>query len=106
MFDYYDYDFDQQGLAAQDRPVFVNAPQPQRPKLIIRPQKKSKVFTLYFSGTSPGDFSTKVTRLPVDHNGQPILSRNKELYLEWNLLTLLTNIYETKLWAVDNVLKN
>ena len=38
---------------------------------------KSKMFTLYFSGTAPGDFSTKVTRLPVDHNGQPILSRNK-----------------------------
>lgn len=68
-FDYYD-DFDQQGLAAQDRPVFVNAPSPKS-------RRKTKIFTLYFSGTAPGDFSTKVTRLAVDHAGQPILSRNK-----------------------------
>ena len=68
-FDYYD-DFDQQVLAAQNRPVFVQSPKRQ-------PQRKSKTFTLYFSGTAPGDFSTKVTRLPVDHNGQPILSRHR-----------------------------
>ena len=66
-FDYYD-DFDQQGLAANERPVFVNAPN-------LKSRRKTKVFTLYFSGTAPGDFSTKVTRLAVDHQGQPILTR-------------------------------
>lgn len=64
--DDYDYsDFDQQWLAAQNRPVFLSPP------------KKSKVFTLYFSGTKPGQFTTKLTQLPVDSNGQPILARNK-----------------------------
>ena len=63
-FDY--YDFDQQFLAAQNEPVFLPSP-----------ARKSKVFTLYFSGTLPGEFTTKLTRLPVDDSGQPILSRNK-----------------------------
>ena len=66
-YDYYE-DFDQQFLAAQNKPVFVQSP----PK----PQN-SKVFTLYFSGSRPGEFTTKLTRLPVDDNGQPILARNK-----------------------------
>ena len=64
-YDYYE-DFDQQFLAAQNKPVYVQSP----------PQK-SKVFTLYFSGSRPGEFTTKLTRLAVDDNGQPILSRNK-----------------------------
>ena len=74
--DYFDLDFDQQVLAAQNRPVFVQSPK-QRIRKPRPSRPKSKMFTLYFSGTAPGDFSTKVTRLPVDHNGQPILSRNK-----------------------------
>lgn len=64
-FDYYE-DFDQQGLSAQQRPVYLPPA-----------QQKSKVFTLYFSGTAPGHFETKLTRLPVDETGQPILTRNK-----------------------------
>ena len=64
-YDYYE-DFDQQFLAAQNKPVYVQSP-----------QQSSKVFTLYFSGTKPGEFTTKMTRLAVDDNGQPILSRNK-----------------------------
>jgi hypothetical protein len=40
-------------------------------------KQQSKVFTLYFSGTVPGQFTTKLTRLPVDAAGQPVLSRNK-----------------------------
>ena len=65
-YDYYE-DYDQQFLAAQNKPVYVQSP----------PQQNSKVFTLYFSGTKPGEFTTKMTRLAVDDNGQPILSRNK-----------------------------
>ena len=35
------------------------------------------MFTLYFSGTAPGHFTTKLTKLPVDGRGEPILSRGK-----------------------------
>lgn len=66
-FDYYE-DFDQQGLSAQQSPVYLKSPPSQQ---------KSKVFTLYFSGTAPGHFETKLTRLAVDDSGQPILTRNK-----------------------------
>ena len=67
-FDYYDnIDFDQQLLAAQNAPpVFVPPP-------LVKAQK-SKVFTLYFSGTKPGQFTTKLTTLPVNANGQPVLN--------------------------------
>ena len=36
-----------------------------------------KLFTLYYTGRSPGQFSTRLTRLPVDSDGQPILRRQK-----------------------------
>ncbi len=36
-----------------------------------------KLFTLYYSGRAPGEFSTRLTRLPVDSDGQPILRRQK-----------------------------
>lgn len=69
-FDYYDTtDFDQQLLAAQNAPVFVPPP-------LVKAQK-SKVFTLYFSGTKPGQFTTKLTTLPVNANGQPVLGENR-----------------------------
>jgi len=69
-FDYYDTaDFDQQLLAAQNAPVFVPPP-------LVKAQK-SKVFTLYFSGTKPGQFTTKLTTLPVNANGQPVLDVNR-----------------------------
>ena len=80
-YDYYE-DFDQQFLAAQNKPVYVQSP----------PQK-SKVFTLYFSGTKPGSFTTKLTRLAVDDNGQPILSRNKR-----------SNISPSKVLPIENTL--
>ena len=83
--DYFDLDFDQQVLAAQNRPVFVQSPK-QRIRKPRPSRPKSKMFTLYFSGTAPGDFSTKVTRLPVDHNGQPILSRNKRSETEDSII--------------------
>ena len=57
--DYVD-EFDQQVLGAQQRPVYVPKP------------TKSKVFTLYFSGKNPGDFSTRLTTLPVDDHGKPL----------------------------------
>ena len=87
--DYFDLDFDQQVLAAQNRPVFVQSPNKVRRVKQQRPPTrvpKSKMFTLYFSGTAPGDFSTKVTRLPVDRNGQPILSRNKRSETEDSII--------------------
>lgn len=65
-YDYYD-DFDQQWLAAQNRPVYVESP-----------VQKSKVFTLYFSGTKPGEFTTKMTTLAVDANGQPVLNNRSK----------------------------
>ena len=69
-FDYYDTtDFDQQLLAAQNAPVFVPPP-------LVKAQK-SKVFTLYFSGTKPGQFTTKLTTLPVNAEGQPVLGENR-----------------------------
>ena len=83
--DYFDLDFDQQVLAAQNRPVFVQSPK-QRIRKPRPSRPKSKMFTLYFSGTAPGDFSTKVTRLPVDRNGQPILSRNKRSETEDSII--------------------
>jgi len=68
-FDYYDTtDFDQQLLAAENAPVFVPPP-------LVKAQK-SKVFTLYFSGTKPGQFTTKLTTLPVNADGQPVLAEN------------------------------
>jgi len=69
-FDYYydTTDFDQQLLAAQNAPIFVPPP-------LVKAQK-SKVFTLYFSGTKPGQFTTKLTTLPVNANGQPVLAEN------------------------------
>lgn len=73
-FEYYDTydttDFDQQLLAAQNEPVFVPPP-------LVKAQK-SKVFTLYFSGTKPGQFTTKLTTLPVNAEGQPVLGENRK----------------------------
>merc|ERR1712150_157204 len=70
--DYDDYidEFDQQVLAAQNRPVFVRQPK------ISRQEPKSKVFTLFFSGSVPGEYSTQLTTLPVGPDGEP-LTRNK-----------------------------
>ena len=68
----YDYldGFDQQALGAQNRPVFVQSPRNPTPV------GQTKVFTLFFSGKVPGEYTTKLTRLPVGPDGQP-LTRGK-----------------------------
>ena len=72
--DYDDYidEFDQQVLAAQNRPVFVRQPKISKPE----PEPRMKVFTLFFSGSVPGEYTTQLTTLPVGPDGQP-LNRNK-----------------------------
>ena len=74
----YDYvdEFDQQGLAAQARPVF-QAPPPGPTKTTATPRKtapskpppppseSTKVYTLYFSGKSPGEYTTRLTTVTV-----------------------------------------
>jgi len=83
--DYVD-DFDQQVLAAQAKPVFVPKPealvQAPAPEDItvthnVPSTTRSKVFTLFFSGKTPGDYSTKLTTLPVDSNGKPIRQKRE-----------------------------
>ena len=111
----YDYieEFDQQGLATQERPVFVPGTKsrgrkigpgrpvpatvekntnksrrrnPQTPRRVVhKPQSaakvqpivtpSTKVFTLFFSGRVPGEYTTRLTTLNVDSEGQPL--RNK-----------------------------
>ena len=112
----YDYieEFDQQGLAAQDRPVFVADPKkrgrnrvatpalkkpsvgssssgrrrnPVIPRVAAAPSARvepieaseaspsTKVFTLFFSGRVPGDYTTRLTTLAVDSSGQPLRSK-------------------------------
>ena len=69
--DVYD-DFDQQALAAQQRPVYV----PQPPVVV---QPSSKVFTLYFSGRTPGEYSTQLTTMRVDANGNPVRQKREAI---------------------------
>ena len=57
--------FDQQGLSAENRPVFVRKPSRQH-------EPKMKVFTLFFSGSVPGEYTTKLTTIPVGSDGEPI----------------------------------
>ncbi len=81
----YDYveDFDQQGLAAQANPVYKAAPSstsdkpssatPPLPSPTSRatsapapqPSETVKVFTLYFSGRVPGEYTTRLTTVSV-----------------------------------------
>merc|ERR1719510_1741095 len=70
-FDGYIDEFDQQALAAQNRPVFVRKPTPRRE------EPSMKVFTLFFSGSVPGEYTTELTTLPVGPDGQPI-SKSRE----------------------------
>lgn len=68
-------DFDQQGLAAQARPVFVKnevkkatatkAPVKAATVSALEPVTE-KVFTLYFSGKTPGEYTTRLTTVKVD----------------------------------------
>ena len=71
--DYDDYidEFDQQVLAAQNRPVFVKQPK------IAKPEQRMKVFTLFFSGSVPGEYTTQLTTLPVGPDGEPLRNRKK-----------------------------
>ena len=73
----YDYidEFDQQVLSDQNRPVFV-----KRPKTHKEPELK--VFTLFFSGRVPGEYTTKLTTLPVGPDGQPINQDRKKRDIE------------------------
>ena len=72
-FDDYDYidEYDQQALSAQNRPVFVRKPEP------VREEPRMKVFTLFYSGKVPGEYTTKLTTMPVGPDGQPITGRKK-----------------------------
>ena len=71
-FDGYIDEFDQQALAAQNRPVFVRKPAPRRE------EPSMKVFTLFFSGSVPGEYTTELTTLPVGPDGQPISKSRKK----------------------------
>jgi len=71
-FDDYIDEFDQQVLAAQNRPVFVRKPTPRRE------EPSMKVFTLFFSGSVPGEYTTQLTTLPVGPDGQPISQSRKK----------------------------
>ena len=77
----YDYvdEFDQQGLAAQARPVVVKPtkatgtaeeksaepPSPPSP-----PSESTKVYTLYFSGKTPGEYTTRLTTVTVGEGSE------------------------------------
>jgi hypothetical protein len=52
---------------ANNRPVYVPSPA----------QPSHKEFTLYFSGKNPGEVSSRITALPVDHAGRPIRSKRE-----------------------------
>ena len=73
----YDYvdDFDQQVLAAQNRPVFVRRP----PSPVV---PSMKVFTLFFSGKVPGEYTTKLTTMPVGPDGQPINQKRTKRHID------------------------
>jgi len=72
LFDDFD-DFDQQALAAQQRPVYV-----PRPNILPQPiAPSSKVFTLYFSGRTPGEYTTSLTTMRVDAQGNPIRQKRE-----------------------------
>jgi hypothetical protein len=57
----------QQVQPANNRPVYVPSPHPP----------SHKEFTLYFSGKAPGEFTTKVTALPVDQVTEDLCKNGK-----------------------------
>lgn len=73
----YDYidEFDQQVQADRNRPVFVRKPETHN-------EPNLKVFTLFFSGRVPGEYTTKLTTLPVGPDGQPINQDRKKRDIE------------------------
>jgi hypothetical protein len=75
-FDDYIDEFDQQVLAAQNRPVFVR--KPARKPAPRKEEPSMKVFTLFFSGSVPGEYTTQLTTLPVGLDGQPITQSRKK----------------------------
>lgn len=90
----YDYvdEFDQQGLAAQARPVFQEAPQPTKTAKApeeSRPvdpssspsSESTKVYTLYFSGKSPGEYTTRLTTVTVSSAGSESASSRKKRHV-------------------------
>ena len=97
----YDYvdEFDQQGLAAQARPVFKEAPTPTKaakaktpeespavpspppPPPPPSPSESTKVYTLYFSGRSPGEYTTRLTTVTVSSAGSESASSRKKRHV-------------------------
>ena len=86
----YDYvdEFDQQGLAAQARPVVVKptkatetaeakSAEPPSPS---PPSESTKVYTLYFSGKTPGEYTTRLTTVTVGEGSE--LPGRKRRYAE------------------------
>lgn len=102
-FDYYE-EFDQQGLAAQARPIYAENPRKQQQEDNNKRRQKEKVFTLYFSGRDPGEFSTRLTRLPVDDDGRPILSRNKRDIIQPSKVEPITKTEAPSMNDLDNVM--
>ena len=77
-FDDFVGDFDQQVLAAQQRSVYVQAVQAEQKKSLSEPPSSTvKVFTLYFSGRVPGEYTTRLTTLTVGSDGKPVVERTK-----------------------------
>ena len=79
----YDYvdEFDQQGLAAQARPVVVKptkatgtaeekSAEPPSPPSPSPPSESTKVYTLYFSGKTPGEYTTRLTTVTVGEGSE------------------------------------
>lgn len=75
--------FDQQGLAAQARSIYVKKASVSQlattetikaEEVVVAPTSTSsyKVFTLYFSGKVPGEYTTRLTTVLVDSQGEPI----------------------------------
>ena len=74
----YDYvdEFDQQGLAAQARPVVVKptkateAAEEKSAESPSPPSESTKVYTLYFSGKTPGEYTTRLTTVTVGEGSE------------------------------------
>ena len=72
-----------QGLAAQARPVVVkptkaaSAKTPEKSQAEASPSESTKVYTLYFSGRSPGEYTTRLTTVTVGEGSSESPSRRK-----------------------------
>lgn len=111
----YEYldDFDQQGLAAQARPVSIKEPDSTqiKPSATTSPPSVTesiKVLTLYFSGSVPGEYSTRLSTVTVTPSSEsasvdPVVRHKREAIISPSKVQTIQMTELVDLLSSDNL---